>query len=256
LPISVLPWNGLLVSDSSNDSLRVSLVIPALNESGRIRLTLGAYLLAMRQKWGDQFEVIVVSNNCTDNTPELVQEEAEKHPELMSVDINRRLGKGGAVIEGFNRARGEVLMFADADGSTDPDSLNHLAEIVLAGADAAIGSRWLPDSVVPLKQSLMRRIASRTFNLIFRVLFQLDFKDTQCGAKAFRADKLRPILESVTNRGWAFDVDLLWRLNLTYPDADIREVPVTWHDSSASRLRMHRDAPSMLWSLIKLRLGK
>ncbi len=236
--------------------LLVSLIIPAYNEEGRILLTLRAYLLSMEERWGEDFEIIVVTNNCSDKTPQLVAREAHTHPKLIAVDIVGRIGKGGAVLEGFCRARGRVLIFADADGSTDGESLNRLAEEVLAGADAAIGSRWLTDSVVPLKQPWMRRLASRVFNYTVRLLFGWNIRDTQCGAKAFKAERLQPLLGKIRSRGWTFDVDALWTLQRAYPDAAIREVPVRWSDSSGSRVRLHRDAPGMIWELLKLRFGK
>ena len=245
------------MEERTDSSILVSLVIPAFNEEGRILLTLHAYLLSLQEHWGDGFEIIVVSNNCSDRTPQLVAREAARHHELFAVDIDAKIGKGGAIIEGFNRARGQVLLFADADGSTDGDSLIRLAEEVLqGGADAAIGSRWLPESEVPMRQPFMRRVASRTFNLMVRALFQMNIADTQCGAKAFLARRILPVLPQVKNRGWAFDVDLLWTLRQACPDAQIREIPVLWNDSSGSRLRLHRDAPSMVWSLLKLRFRK
>ncbi|MBE7561117.1 hypothetical protein HS125_20075 [bacterium] len=171
------------------------------------------------------------------------------------MDILGRIGRAGR-FWGFCRARGRVWLFADADGSTDGDSLNRLAEEVLAGADAAIGSRWLPDSIVPLRQPWPRRLASRVFNRLVRLLFGWRIRDTQCGAKAFSADRLRPLLAHIKSRGWTFDVDVLWTLSRACPDAVIREVPVRWSDSSGSRVRLHRDAPGMIWDLLKLRFGK
>jgi hypothetical protein len=116
--------------------------------------------------------------------------------------------------------------------------------------DGIIGSRHLPGQVLQRKQPIMRRIQSRAFNGIIRLMFGLPFHDTQCGAKVFRKEALDTVLPSLHSRGFEFDVELLWHLNKR--GYSLIEVPVVWNDTLDSRLRI-RDTFSMLITLLRIR---
>jgi hypothetical protein len=129
---------------------------------------------------------------------------------------------------------GAAVAFADADGATSPESL-----IMLLGAlersDIAIGSRRLKSSTITLAQAPSRRLLGFVFARTARFLFGMPFKDTQCGAKALRAEAARRLCGVVSETRWTFDLDLLLcarRLGLA-----ISEHPVTWADRGGSRLR-------------------
>ena len=81
-----------------------------------------------------------------------------------------------------------------------------------AAADGAIGSRWVDGSKLTVRQGLLRRLESRGFNLLIRVLFGLSYNDTQCGAKVFKRAAVDAVLPAMVSRGFEFDVELLWRL--------------------------------------------
>lgn len=248
------------------DSIGLTVIVPAYNEEERLEGTVRshhAYLLAQQapagegvenpqSPWG-KAELLVVVNGSTDATGEIAKRLEEELPLLRVWETPEALGKGGAVYQGFRLARGEIVAFCDADNSTTPEELRIVIDAVLGGRDAAIGSRWCAGSRQVIRQPLGRRIASRIFNLIVRLMFGLPFADTQCGAKAFRRKILEPLLELPMTSGWAFDVELLWRLRNA--GADILEVPIAWIDGSGSRLRMHTDGPQMLAELLKVRLG-
>ncbi len=82
----------------------------------------------------------------------------------------------------------------------------------LSTADGAIGSRWIDGSTLKVRQSILRQMESRAFNLIIRVLFGLSYHDTQCGAKVFKKSAIDAVLPLMISRGFEFDVELLWRL--------------------------------------------
>ena len=169
---------------------RYTIVIPAYNEESRITQPLIRYA----EEFTDS-EILVVLNGCTDRTAEKVRNVAERYAHVVPLDIAEPLGKGGAIRVGFHLARANAIGFVDADGSTPPEELRRLFEHLHA-ADAVIGSRWHPDSIVDIAQPIMRRVASRCFNLIVRILLGLSYSDTQCGAKVFRKDALKQVLSN------------------------------------------------------------
>lgn len=230
---------------------RFSIVLPARNEEQRIRKTLESYSQYLAGHGASGTEMIVVANNCTDRTEEVVREMSKGIPYIRLISHGQP-GKGRAILEGFRQSRGETVLFCDADGSTDPADVLRLLQMASGGEwDCAIGSRWLPQSNVPIPQPLRRRIASRMFNLAVRIILGLPFKDTQCGAKAFNRRALEVVVQKVTSEGYQFDCDVLWQLK----KAGLRvvEVPVTWRDSGGSGIRVGRDGTKMLTSLFKIR---
>jgi len=231
--------------------VKYAIVIPACNEEKRLRRTVEDHAAFAEHALGaDEVEVVVVVNGCVDRTGAIAHELAQAHASVRVVDTPRRLGKGGAVLLGFDLSEASILAFVDADNSTTPPELLKLLRAVERGAAAAIGSRWLPTSRQLLRQPLTRRVAGRVFNRLVRQLFDLPFADTQCGAKAFERTAFERIRPSLEMTGWAFDVEILVRLRSA--GCHIEEVPIAWRDSSGSRLRMHRDAPAVLWELARL----
>jgi dolichol-phosphate mannosyltransferase len=225
---------------------RYSVVIPAYDEERRLGRTLRHYAASFADS-----EIVVVLNGCTDRSAAIARREASRRPNIRLIEFADRLGKGGAVIAGLVAARAEIVAFTDADGSTDPDELRRLCALVRSG-DAVVASRWLPESDVIVPQPFVRRAASRVFNLIVRFLFGLRVSDTQCGAKAFRASAVLPVLADVVTANYAFDVDLL--VALARRGRSIREVPIRWRDVDGSKVRLVEGAVKMLVAVLRLRL--
>jgi glycosyltransferase involved in cell wall biosynthesis len=221
-----------------------SLIIPAYNEEKRIMEVLHS-LAGFRG-------VILCISDGTDRTPEIVRDFATGHPEvrLRLLTFPRRLGKGGAVLAGMKAAETPFIGFTDADGSTPPSQMI-LLFTQLMDCDAAIGSRWVDGAVIEKKQGLVRRVQSRVFNLVVRILFGLPFHDTQCGAKTFRREALASVIPAVQSTGFAFDVELLWRLRRG--GYCVREIPIEWADHRGSKVEII-DAGGMLVSLLRVRI--
>lgn len=228
----------------------LSIIIPAYNEEKRISRTLhdyGSYFSTYKKKT----EIIVVLNGCKDNTLTLVKQLVKKYSIIRYVDIPPAIGKGGAIIEGFKLAKGDIIGFADADGATPAQ---HFASLIqyINGADGFIASRWIKGAVVEPLQPLQRRIASRTFNFLVRLLFGLPFHDTQCGYKLFKKKAIHTVLPALSTTRWAFDVDLLYQLQRRH--FSVKEVPAVWKDQSGSSIRVPRVSLEMLLAIIRLRL--
>jgi glycosyltransferase involved in cell wall biosynthesis len=168
---------------------------------------------------------------------------------LLRNDVNR--GKGYTVRRGVAEARGDIILFTDADNSTDIAEFEKFRARFDNGADVVIASRALADSQIEIHQGRLREAAGRAFNRLLRLITGLPFRDTQCGFKAFRREAARAIFPRQRIAGWGFDAEVIAiALRLGYR---VEEVPVRWVNSPDSRLKMGRDAPKILGDLIRLR---
>ena len=226
--------------------MRTSLIVPAYNEEDRIEAVLLKYANSFPSA-----EIIVVCDG-TDNTKDIVRKDFKKYINIKLLSFEKKLGKGGGIIEGFKVAKGERVGFVDADESVEPDDVKKMFDL-LSDYDGVIASRKLRESIILVRPPLKRRIASKTFNILMRVFFGLDFKDTQCGAKVFRKEAVKDVLSELTTKGFEFDVELLWRLkNKGY---EVTEFPITWKHSEGSSFSLS-NAPKMFFSLLGVRLWK
>lgn len=226
---------------------RYSVIIPAHNEAERIEPTLRDYC----ERFSDA-DIIVVLNGCTDATAEVVRPFTERHRNVRMIDVGLAIGKGGAVRVGCLFALGELIGFVDADGSTAAVEMRRLFSLVGPGVDGIIASRWMRASKIVARQTLLRRLMSRSFNFLTRLLFGLPFVDTQCGAKVFRADVLKAVWGDLEVSNLAFDVELLHRLAVD--GRTVLEEPTVWSDVSGSRVHPLRAPYQMFVALARLKL--
>lgn len=235
----------MLTDTEDREAADCTLVIPAYNEEKRIQSLL-------KDLSDFRGEIIFVCDG-TDATPAIIAAFAADHPSLSirCLTFSARLGKGGGVVAGLREASTRYVGYMDADGSTSLSEMERLFDR-LADVDGAIGSRWLPGSVMTVRQGLRRRAESRLFNLAVRLLFGLDYRDTQCGAKVFRREALEAVLPSIRSTGFEFDVELLWRL--AQSGCRVEEVPITWENRDESKVGT-ADAKEMLSGMIRLRFG-
>ena len=229
---------------------KLSIIIPAWNEEKRIGRTLIQYIKYFSKKY--DFEILVITDGCKDKTEEIINNLPLDLSSLKHLSFPEKLGKGGAIIEGIREAQGMYIAFTDADGSTPPEELEKLI-VIADGWDGVIGSRWLDKSLVLKRQSLTRRLASRGFNVLVRLLFGLHYNDTQCGAKVFNNFAILDVVEELGLMNFAFDVDLLFRLNRK--GYRVREVPIAWSHDDDSCLKLKKVVPAMFFSLMGLRLS-
>lgn len=236
--------------DQSASHPRVSIVIPAFNESARIDRTLERVLECVAQREWDA-EILVVDDGSTDDTPEVVKRWMDHHPRLHLVKNVQNRGKGYSVRNGLLQATGEIVMFTDADLSAPMVEAERLFAAIEAGADVAIGSRWLDRQKQTLHQPMYRRFFGRCYNWLTRTVMGLPFKDTQCGFKAFRREVAQVVFRLQTIERWGFDPEILFiARKLKYR---IVEVAVTWGHDERSRLSYLKDGSQMLKEMAEIR---
>lgn len=227
-----------------------SIVIPAYNESQRLGATLGKVLAYLRQQAWDA-ELIVVNDGSRDNTAEIVRAFAKNNPAVRLVENPGNRGKGYSVRNGMLNARGDIVLFSDADLSSPIEEMPKLLEALAAGADIAIGSRWLRAELQTQRQSLHRQLFGRIFNLLLRIILGLQFKDTQCGFKAFTRRAAQTILPLQRIERWGFDPEILFLARRFGFRVD--EVPVRWGHSGGTRINPLLDGSRMCEEMLRVR---
>jgi dolichyl-phosphate beta-glucosyltransferase len=210
-------------------------VIPAYNEEARLPATLDAILEYIAKRQHSFGEIIVVDDGSQDKTAALVLRRSEEQPLLRLIKNPGNRGKGYTVRHGMLEAKGDWILYTDADLSAPIGELDKLLPAAeKAGAEVAIGSRALDRSLVGVHQSAFRELSGRMFNLVMRVITGLPFHDTQCGFKLFSARAAREIFSRQRLDGFSFDVEDLVIAKLLGIRAI--EVPVIWNNVEGTKV--------------------
>ena len=227
-----------------------SIVIPAYNESQRIVATLDKILAHIAQeKWSA--EVVVVNDGSRDNTAEIVRGYAQANSAVRLVENPGNRGKGYSVRNGMQHAIGDILLFSDADLSSPIYEATKLFAAIDAGADVAIGSRWLNAQLQTERQPLYRQLFGRIFNLLNRIILGLRYKDTQCGLKAFTRKAAETVFTRQHIERWGFDPELLFLANKFH--FTVREIPVEWAHDDRSKINPLVDGMKMFIEMLRIR---
>lgn len=225
------------------------MVVPAYNEQGRIETSL-KNIVDYMQGAGFGFEVIVVDDGSRDRTAEVVARIAREDPRVRLVQNRRNAGKGSAVRNGVRSSSGDVVLFSDADLSTPIEEFEKLLPWV-ASSDLVIASRSLPDSNVLVHQPFYRELMGRIYNLLVRTLVIRGLIDTQCGFKLMSRRAADAIFRRQRINSFSFDVEMiLIARKLGYA---VKEVPVRWINSRASKVHPVLDSAQMLLDLFRIK---
>jgi dolichyl-phosphate beta-glucosyltransferase len=231
--------------------LELSVVIPALNEAGRLPPTLtriGAYLSA-HPDW-QPAEIIVVDDGSSDGTAAAAADVNLPHGiDLRIAEHPTNLGKGAAVRTGFNLAAGHWVLLTDADLSAPIEELPVLARAASRGS-VVVGSRAVERRLVETPQPRHRDLMGRTFNHILRLLRLTGIRDTQCGFKLFPGELARALSGVQRLDGFAFDVELL--LLAGSWGFELREIGVRWNHVEASRVMAVKHSGEMFGDALRL----
>ncbi len=203
--------NDLMQNETTLPSMvpgKVSILMPAYNESETIARNLREVVATFYAVHTD-FEVILIDDGSPDRTYLHAVRVLSEHPEFVRVvRYDQNLGKGNALITGAACARGEYIVFLDADMDLHPSQLPEFFRVMeRTGADAVIGSKHHPKSDV--HYPALRRVYSLVYFMFIRVLFGLPLRDTQTGLKLFKKSVLADVFPRVLAKRFAFDIELL-----------------------------------------------
>ena len=230
--------------------MKVSLVIPAFNEAGRIGGTVSqvcAYLDRQPYDW----ELIVVIDGGAKGAADEARAAAGSRPNVrvLENDINR--GKGYSVRRGFLEATGDRRVFIDADLSLPIEGLDGMMARFDAGADVVIASRTAPGSRVEGAPPAGRDVMSRVFNLAVQALAVPGIADTQCGFKGFTARAADAIFGAAKSDRFGFDVEALYLAR--QHGFKIDELPVICRYHGGSSVNRLSDGVRMFVDILAIR---
>ncbi len=231
--------------------IAISVIIPAYNEAKRLPAFLDSVRSHLAARYPNRHEVIIVDDGSRDNLSDVLGDLTNDWPGLLVIRHAENQGKGAAVRTGMLAARGERLLFADADGATPIDQEVKLSEAIHNGADMAIGSRLAADSGVTRRRTWRRAVIGRLFAVVARRWLHLSVRDTQCGFKMFRRDAGRKLFSTCEETGYLFDLELL--ISAEYFGYQIAEVPVNWTDVAGGHLSPANQLGAILAALWRLR---
>jgi glycosyltransferase involved in cell wall biosynthesis len=218
----------------------ISIIIPAYNEAQRLPGTMRKVREYLGRSAWDFVEIVVVDDGSRDGTAEAARAAGAR---VLQNPGNR--GKGYSVRHGMLEAKGEWVLFTDADLSAPIEELDKLwSAAARAQAQVAIGSRAVDRSLIGVRQPFLREASGRFFNLVVRLVTGLPFEDTQCGFKLFEARTAREIFGRQRLEGFGFDVEVLYiarRLGCRTV-----EVPVRWNDVAGTKVSLWRGMTAFL----------
>ncbi|KAI8926685.1 nucleotide-diphospho-sugar transferase [Entophlyctis helioformis] len=272
---------------SARQHVSLSVVVPAYCEEARLPImleeTLGyldARLAANPATFS--YEVIIVDDGSKDSTTQVALSCAKSHlakklalpkgtaasataninalREIRVMTFERNRGKGGAVAQGILASRGDLVLFADADGATRFSDVEGLEREIRAIATpkrnlgVAIGSRaHMVNTEAVVKRSFIRNFLMRGFHMLVYLLGIRSIRDTQCGFKMFTRGAAARIFTNMHVEGWIFDIEVL--ILASKCGIPIAEVPVTWHEVDGTKMSLLRDSIQMLVQLVMIRLN-
>lgn len=232
--------------------MKISIIVPAYNEEGRIERTVRAYHQFFSEK-NISFELVVVLNGCKDNTIGVIERvRNDLTPNTIIIIDMQQAGKGLAIKAGFANALvrdNDLIGFVDADMATAPEAFYDLVTNI-GDNDGIIASRYMPGAQITPARPAYKRYGSRIiYEPFVWALFGLSYYDLQCGAKLFKRAVLETITPQLTVTQWAFDVELLYLCKKA--GYTITEIPTVWNDQADSKLTL-RGGLRMFGALFKV----
>jgi len=228
---------------------RALIVVPTYNERDNVTGIAERLLAALPGA-----DLLFVDDNSPDGTGALIDEMTAREPRIHALHRAGKLGLGTAYIAGFTWGldRGyEYLFEMDADGSHDPKYLADMLALAEDGADAVIGSRYVPGGGTA-NWGLGRKILSRGGSLYARTILGVDVRDVTAGFICWRRRALEAIdLATITSNGYSFQIEMKYRA--LKKGLRLVETPIVFVDRRAGQSKMSRaiflEALLKVWSL-------
>ena len=234
------------------------LILPTYNEADNLAAMIAAAGSVLAAASPAGFRILVVDDSSPDGTGQIADRLAAQHDWVRVLHRTQKNGIGPAYLAGFRHAldQGAAYLFEmDCDFSHNPHDLARLLDAVRAGADLALGSRYIPGGGVT-DWGLLRRLISEGGSTYARLVLGLRIRDLTGGFKCFRREVLEAIhFDSVRSQGYAFQVELTYRA--VRAGFRVTEVPIVFRDRTRGQSKMSwRIAAEAMWLVPLLRLGR
>jgi len=225
-----------------------SIILPAYNEADKIESSIQKLIQVLKSK-KINFEIIIAEDGSTDGTDRIAERLAKEKKFIKHLHSDKRLGRGLALKNCEKIVEGNYPTYMDVDlaprfGERLSDVLKNFEQ----GFDIVIGSRY--HELSKTERSFGRKVASKIYNFLQKVLFGIPIEDLQCGFKSFRKNIFIDMNKEVEANGWFWDTEILIRSFLK--GYKIKEIPVEWKEGKQTKVKIIKDSWNMGTSLIKL----
>lgn len=212
--------------------MKISVVIPAHNEEDNIKETVNKVENSLKNM---KHEIIVLNDNSTDRTGNIVNEITNKIKTVKVVHREPPRGFGLTLRDGFKAATGDVIVPLMADLSDDPEDINKMIKKIEEGYDIVLGSRFLKESKIENYPKIKLILGNRLFNIVFRFLYFSKFKDATNAFKAYR----REVLDSMKISSNGFSITIETVIKAMIKGYKITDVPVSWSNRTGGLPKMN-----------------
>ncbi|MGB3056575.1 MAG: dolichyl-phosphate beta-glucosyltransferase [Candidatus Omnitrophota bacterium] len=234
------------------EELFLSVIIPSYNEERNIVSTLSEIAEYLGKK-DFSYELILIDDGSEDPTVRSSREFENKISNFQLIESKPNRGKGYVLKKAMMKARGEYVMFMDADNSTSIYELDKFLPYLEEGYDAVIASRRIKGAEVVVPESVLRVLMGNVYILLSRIIFKLRVNDINCGFKAYRRDAARKIFSLQKMNDWSFDTELIFLIHKF--GMRVKEVPVKWAHKYTSKVKPFRAGIQSFLSLLKIKLS-
>jgi len=224
------------------EEFSVSVVIPVFNEE----LTIGDIVTRTRNTMDQlklSYEVLVIDDGSVDRSAEISQA-SEAH-----VLREAHQGKGRALRSGFKRAKGDVIVTLDSDGSHQPEEIPLILRCIMENkVDFVIGSRFFNTDTNNAKIPNVNRIGNRMFSDLIRLLTGVKISDSQSGLRAIKSSILKKM--KLNSRGYEVESEML--VKALKVGVRVAEIPISFEQRTVGKSKLDplKDGTKILYSII------
>jgi glycosyltransferase involved in cell wall biosynthesis len=225
----------------------LSVVVPAFNEERTISLVLMKLLQVP-----NLLEIIVVDDCSTDRTLQVVKDLAAKYPSIQFASHSKNQGKTAALVNGFQRTRGQIVIVQDADLEYDPSEIPIVIEPILAGhADVVFGSRFLVRKAARVLY-FYHYLGNKGLTFLSNLLTNINLTDVETGYKAFKGEIIREMI--ITSSGFGFEIEVTAKVAKL--KCAIFETPISYYGRTyeEGKKATYRDGIAALFYIIYFNL--
>jgi glycosyltransferase involved in cell wall biosynthesis len=205
----------------------VSIVIPARNEEETLGRVLAEVKAAVKRISDYSFEVIVVADHCTDRTADIARDAG-----VICLENKRKNGKGYALISGFEKSTGDIIVMMDGDYSHNPKDLQDILKAFENGAGFVVASRSYGGSD---EYETVRLFGNAFLTFVFQVMFSRFISDALNGYKAF----VRSVFDNYRYRSRRFEIEIELLANALRDKQKIAEVPSHERSRAGGKMKSH-----------------
>lgn len=199
------------------------------------------------------WKIMIVDNASTDATWLKINELSEKHPEKISGLKLDRKGRGWALRNAWKASQAEYVSYMDVDLSSDINYFPKILALLDNGCDLIVGSRNKKQSQV-IGRTLLRKIISKTYIALVKIIHQTKVSDTQCGFKALRLESFLKIEPLIENNLWFFDSEMI--IIMEKAGFKVTDIPIRWVDDRNTTVKIMKDSWEEFNGLVRLLRNK